>query len=215
MKTMRRFVGRVSLPHLLFGVWILAFSSEAFSNDGEPLLSKVSQILKENKWEIATLDSGNLRMLTAQKVFPTSRATIKLSVIINSNTGRKTWAQLHDYANQGVKMLRSKVATVKSDRLDLFTHQVKVEGGEDLGILISMLTTKEHPQLYIQVQVPLAKSQNRIMRELAEINDIMVRFAAEVGYKTDNIIVFDDGMVQLQRGGVGIVFDPTQMGKGE
>jgi hypothetical protein len=53
------------------------------------------------------------------------------------------------------------------------------------------------------------------MRELAEINDIMVRFAAEVGYKTDNIIVFDDGMVQLQRGGVGIVFDPTQMGKGE
>ncbi len=215
MRTMGRFVGRVSLSHLFFCLWALAFSSQAFSNDREPLLSEFSQILKENNWEITQLDSGDLKMLTAQKVFSSSRVTIRLSVLVNSNTGRRTWAQLHDYANQGVKMLRSKVATVKSDRLDLFTHQVKVEGGEDLGILISMLTTKERPQLYIQVYVPLVKSQNKIMRELAEINDIMVRFAAEVGFKTDNIIVFDDGMVQLQKGGVGIVFDPSQMGKGE
>ena len=215
MRTIGYFFGRVRLSQLLFGLSILALPSQAVSNDGQPLLREISQILKENKWDITQLDARDLKMIAAQRTFSSSGVTIKMSVLVNPTTGRKTWAQMNDYANQGVKMLRSKVATVERDRLDLFTHQVKVEGGEEPAILISMLTTKERPQLYIQVLVPLAKSQNKIISELAEINNIMVRVAAKVGSKADNIIVFDDGMVQLQRDGLGIVFDPSQMGKGK
>lgn len=215
MRTIRCFFGRVWLSQLFSTLLVLALPSQAASNDEMPLLREISHMLKENKWEVTQLGAKDLKMIAAQKTFSSSRVTIKMSVIVNPSTGRKSWGQLNNFANQGVKMLRSKVATIERGSLDLFTHQVKVEGDEEPAILISMLTTKECPQLYIQVLVPLAKGQNKIISELTEINNIMVRVAAEAGFKTDDIIVFDDGMVQLQRNGLGIVFDPSQMGKGE